>query len=260
MADKKSEKFDCLGVQVSAIDAKDACEKIEDAITQNKKTYICVCPVSTIMECVRDKKVLNIVNSATMVTPDGMPIVWLGKISGHRNIKRVYGPDLLLEICGLSQKKGYKNYFYGSTPQVLEKLQMKLSESFPGLNISGAYSPPFKKLTEDEDGKITEILNKSNSDILWVGLGSPKQDIWMYEHRDKINTPVMIGVGAAFDFISGMKKQAPRWMQKTGLEWLFRLTTEPKRLWKRYLLGNPLFLYLLLRKSMLKVFFKKVDG
>ncbi len=245
-------KFNILGVDISAISFGDACFLIEEYINSKKKGYICTCPVNTILECRRNAFASKSLQSATLVTPDGIPVVWLGKLNGHKNMARVYGPDLMLEICRISNDKGYKNYFYGSTSEVLSKLSANLKFSFPDLTISGMYSPPFHSISSKEDAEIIEEINKSNSDILWVGLGSPKQDIWMYEHRDKLNVPIVIGVGAAFDFIAGTKKQAPKWMQRSGLEWLFRLATEPGRLWKRYILGNMLFLYLLLKEFIVK--------
>mgnify|MGYP001422775920 CR=1 FL=1 len=245
MDDKKLNSFDILGVKVSAVNMDEGCQAIEDAIAKSNKSYVCVCPVSTIMECQKDQEVLQSVNSANLVTPDGMPVVWLGKSKGYRNISRVYGPDLMLKMCKISEDKGYKNYFYGSKSDVLGKLQEKLKELFPNLYITGTYSPPFRELSGGEDNEIIRMINESNSDILWVGLGSPKQDLWMHKYRDKINVPVMIGVGAAFDFISGAKKQAPKFMQRIGCEWLFRLILEPKRLWRRYIIGNALFLYLI---------------
>ncbi len=256
MADKKNGCFDCLGVKVSAINMLDACETVQKAITQDNKIYVCVCPVSTVIECVRNNEVLSSVNSADMATPDGMPVVWWGKLLGYKNTGRVYGPDLLLKICALSQEKGYKNYFYGSSPEVIDKLKVELKRSFPELVISGAYSPPFRELSKEEDELNIQLINSSNSDILWVGLGSPKQDLWMNRHRGKLKVPVMIGVGAAFDFASKTKKQAPRWMRNSGLEWLFRLITEPKRLWKRYLFGNSLFLLLICRELFSGNYFK----
>lgn len=243
MVRKELNKFRILGVQISAIDMDDACSLIEETILKRKKKYICVCPVSTIMECKRNEKVLMSVNSADLATPDGMPTVWIGKIQGHKNIKRVYGPELMQKICGIFGKNGYRNYLYGSSPDVLGKLREKLNKKYPGLIISGIFSPPFRQLSKDEDDKVIEDINSSNSDIVWVGLGSPKQDLWMYEHRGRINAPVLIGVGAAFDFIAGTKPQAPRWMRDSGFEWLFRLITEPKRLWRRYLINNLLFIW-----------------
>lgn len=242
MAEKKLNKFLILGVEISVIDINNACSLVEEAILKRQKKYICVCPVSTIMECKRNKEMLTSVNSADLATPDGMPTVWIGKILGHKNIRRVYGPDLMQKICDISGKNGYRNYLYGSSPDVLGKLREKLNKKYPGLIISGICSPPFRQPTKDEDEKIVKEINNSNSDIVWVGLGSPKQDLWMYEHRGRINAPVMIGVGAAFDFLAGTKPQAPRWMRASGFEWFFRLVTEPKRLWRRYLVDNTLFL------------------
>jgi len=246
MAERKLIKFCILGVKISAIDMNDACSLVEDTVSKRQKKYICVCPVSTIMECKRNEKVLMSVNSAELATPDGMAVVWIGRMLGYKNISRVYGPELMQGICGISVKNGYRNYFYGSSPDVVNKLKKRLSEKNLGLIISGSFSPPFRQITKDEDDKIVKEINNSNSDIVWVGLGSPKQDLWMYEHKDRINAPVMIGVGAAFDFLAGVKPQAPRWIRDNGFEWLFRLVTEPKRLWRRYLINYPLFVYYLL--------------
>ena len=223
----------------------DALRIIEEALHEKTRAYISTCPVSTILACQRDAEVRDSINSAILAAPDGMPIVWLGRMAGHSNIRRVYGPDLLLEICKISEEKGYKNYFYGSTPETINKLNRKLAEKFPRLIIAGTFSPPFRELTKEEDKAIINKINSSAPDIIWVGLGSPKQDIWMHQHRNIIDAPIMIAVGAAFDFVSGSKPQAPRWIQRCGLEWSFRLFNEPKRLWKRYLIGNSLFILLL---------------
>ncbi len=249
-------KFIILGVGISAIDINDACSLVVDSILYKRKIYICVCPVSTIMECKRNKKVFMSVNSADLATPDGMPSVWIGKMLGFKNIRRVYGPELMQEICEISQKNSYKNYLYGSSSNVLSKLREKLNIKYPTLIISGIFSPPFKQLTKDEDDRIVKDINSNNPDIVWVGLGSPKQDLWMYEHRKKINAPVMIGVGAAFDFLAGTKPQAPRWMRDAGLEWFFRLVTEPKRLWRRYLVDNTLFVWYVGCDLLLRLFRK----
>ncbi|MCK9602802.1 MAG: WecB/TagA/CpsF family glycosyltransferase [Candidatus Omnitrophica bacterium] len=253
MRDKELKKFDLFGVNISAINMEYILESVENSILNKDRIYISTCPVGTVIECQKDEQVLKSVNSADLVTPDGMPVVWLGRLKGHKDITRVYGPDLMWEICAISENKGYRNYFYGSTPEVLSGLRKRLLVCLPGLKIAGYFSPPFYPLTEEEDKKIINMINNCKADILWVGLGSPKQDIWMHEHRDAIGAPVIIGVGAAFDFLSGLKKQAPRWMQRSGLEWLFRLITEPKRLWKRYLLGNSLFMILIVRGLIRKV-------
>lgn len=256
-AEKKINKFYILNVGISAIDMNDARSLIENAIMKRQKEYICVCPVSTIMECKRDKMVLESVNSASLAAPDGMPSVWIGRMLGYKNIKRVYGPELMQEICDVSEKNGYKIFFYGSSANILNKLKEKLNKKYPALVISGAYSPPFRQLTKEEDDKIVEEINNKHPDIIWVGLGSPKQDLWMYQHRDRINAPLMIGVGAAFDFLSGVKPQAPRWIRNNGFEWLFRLITEPNRLWRRYLIDNPLFIYYIVVESYAKLMKKR---
>lgn len=242
---KRIDKFYILEVGISAINMSDACLTVEEAVLKKQKKYICVCPVSTIMECKGNREVFNSVNQADLVTPDGMPIVWIGRLLGFKDIRRVYGPELMLKICDISVKKGYRSYLYGSSDYVLNKMKEKLNKKYPGLIISGSFSPPFRQISRDEDNEIIDKINGSNSDIVWVGLGSPKQDLWMREHRDKINTPVLIGVGAAFDFLAGVKPQAPVWIRNIGFEWLFRLVTEPKRLWHRYLIKYPLFIYYL---------------
>jgi len=252
MVERKLSNFCILGVKISAIDIDDACSLVERGVLKRQKRYICVCPVSTIMECKKNEKVLRSVNSADLATPDGMTVVWLGRMHGYKNIRRVYGPELMEEVCAISAKSGYKNYLYGSTQEVLGKLKERLVKEYPGLIISGMFSPPFRQLSNDEDNKIVEEINNNAPDIVWVGLGSPKQDLWMYEHRDRINAPVMIGVGAAFDFLAGTKPQAPRWIRDNGFEWLFRLVTEPKRLWCRYLVDCPLFVYYVLLDTISK--------
>lgn len=250
-------RFNLLGVLVSAVNMPAACRIIEESIIKKRKSYICLCPISTIIACQEDPKAMRSVNAASLAAPDGMPVVWLGKIYGNKGIGRVYGPDLMKEICRISEEKGYRNYFYGSTSETLEALKNKLWQIFPGLKISGSYSPPFRQAYALERESNIEMINNSNCDIIWVGLGSPKQDIWMHEHRERLTAPVLIGVGAAFDFVSGVKKQAPHWMQKTGLEWSFRLFYEPRRLWRRYILGNAFFLYRLISTSLKKIFMKK---
>jgi len=175
--------------------------------------------------------------------PDGISLVVLAKIYNYHLKKRVYGPDLMLEFLKKADFKGYSNFFYGSAKEVLNLLIKNFKIKFPSLNIVGVYSPPFRELTVDEDREIVDMINRASPDVLWVSLGCSKQQLWMYEHKDKLNVPVMVGVGAAFDFLSGVKPQAPRWMRDNGFEWLFRLFTEPKRLWRRYLINGPLFVY-----------------
>jgi N-acetylglucosaminyldiphosphoundecaprenol N-acetyl-beta-D-mannosaminyltransferase len=203
-----------------------------------------------VMESKRDKQLRRIHNDAGLVTPDGMPLVWLSRLHGHDHAERVYGPDLMLALCEHSLSKGYKHYFYGGGEGVHERLAKNLQQRFPGLRVVGGYSPPFRSLTREEDEQVAQSINAADPDIVWIGLSTPKQERWMAEHVGRLTAPVLIGVGAAFDFHSGLKKQAPRWMQRGGLEWLFRLATEPGRLWRRYLVNNPLFVLLVLQQAL----------
>jgi N-acetylglucosaminyldiphosphoundecaprenol N-acetyl-beta-D-mannosaminyltransferase len=239
-------KANILGVRVSAINMEMALSTIDEWITRQDPHYVCVTGVHGIMESQRDGVLHRIHNAAGLVTPDGMPLVWLSWLMGFRHVERVYGPDLMLAVCEHSAKQGYRQFFYGGAPGVAEKLAARLQSRFPGLQVSGFYAPPFRPLTPEEDQAVVEQINAAQPDILWVGISTPKQERWMAEHVGRLCAPVLIGVGAAFDFHAGIKKQAPRWMQKGGLEWLFRLLTEPRRLWRRYLTNNPLFLWLVL--------------
>jgi len=241
-------------VPVSSVNINQACDIIDDWIRTRKKVYICVAPVLTIVDCQSDHEYKNVLNGADMITPDGMPLVWTAKLMGDKNIERTYGPDLMLALCKKGQTEGYAHHLYGGTENTCRLLQNVLKKRFSNINIRGCYTPPFRPLHAQEDNRIIDEINRLNPDILWVGLGSPKQDYWMYEHRRKLNVPVIIGVGAAFDFIAGVKKQAPRWMQTCGLEWFFRFCSEPRRLWKRYLLGNVKFIYLLSKHAVKATF------
>lgn len=212
--------------------------------------YICACTVHTVMECQHDENVRCAVNGASLATPDGMPLVWLGRWKSQAQVSRIYGPDLVLALCQLSLERGYSHYFYGGAAGVPELLASRLGERFPGLKIAGTHSPPFRSLTTEEDAHIIEQINQTAPDIIWVGLGAPKQDLWMATHREQLAAPVLIGVGAAFDFHTGRIPQAPAWMQSAGLEWLFRLWQEPRRLAYRYLVYNPLFILLILTQIL----------
>jgi len=239
-----------LNVKVSVTNLKDASLYIDDCIEERKKIYVCIAPVSTIMEAQENEGYREIINNSAMTTPDGMPLVWLGKMKGEHEIERTYGPDLMLAVCEKGQEKGYKHYLYGGTESTCSLLKNVLKKKFSNIDIRGHYAPPLRPLHAQEDDGVIEQINKLSPDILWVGLGSPKQDYWMSEHREKLDVPVIVGVGAAFDFIAGVKRQAPRWMQRCSLEWFFRLCSEPRRLWKRYLLGNTRFIYLLIKHTI----------
>ncbi len=239
-----------LGVGVSAITMPQALETIHSWIAARQAHYICVTGVHGVMESQRDAELRRIHNAAGLVTPDGMPLVWLSRMQGFRHVQRVYGPDLMLALCAESLRHGYRHYLYGSTEPLLKQLTERLIQRFPGLQIVGTYAPPFRSLTPAEDEAIIAQINAANPHIVWVGLSTPKQERWMAAHVGRLAAPVLIGVGAAFDFHAGVKRQAPRWMQRSGLEWFFRLITEPRRLWRRYLVNNPLFIWYVAQQKL----------
>ena len=236
-----------LGVHVSQVNPVMAVQQIFDWVRQKQRTYVCVAPVATLVDARRDSRYAEAVNAAGMVTPDGMPVVWLARARGCKDIMRTYGPDLMLEVCHHGQDFGLRHFFYGGTQGTLQLLEQKLREAYPQIVVVGTYAPPFKNEVWQEEADVIDRINKAAPDIIWVGLGSPKQDFWMQMHRPLLDAPVIVGAGAAFDFCSGVKPQAPRWMQSNGLEWFFRLCCEPGRLWKRYLIGNSLFLIYLVQ-------------
>ncbi len=239
-----------LNIEVSAINMPMALQAIEGWLVQRDPHYVCVTGVHGVMESQRDESLRHIHNAAGLVTPDGMPLVWLSRRLGFRHVERVYGPDLLLAVCQRSVTHGYTHFFYGGAPGVADKLTTCLQQRFPGLQVAGTYCPPFRPLTPAEDKAVITQINAAGADIVWVGMSTPKQERWMAEHVGKLHAPVLIGVGAAFDFHAGLKKQAPHWMQTNGLEWLFRLGTEPRRLWRRYFKNNPWFLWLVLLQAL----------
>jgi len=210
--------------------------------------YVVIANAYDFALCLRDEKIREASNSSSLTVPDGFSLLLLARLYGYSLKKRVYGPQLMEEALEVFQNKEYSHFFYGSTDKILDKLEENVKKKYPKARIAGRFSPPFRQLTNDEESRIIEMINSSNADVLWVGLGCPKQQLWMFEHKDKIKVPVMIGVGAAFDFLAGIKPQAPKWMQNSGLEWLFRLVSEPKRLWKRYLLANTVFLGVFIRE------------
>ena len=239
----KHARVDVLGVQISAVDLKQAENIISEWISRGVKHYVCVTTVHGVMECQRDPRLREIYNTSGISAADGMPLVWILRSRGQANQTRVYGPELRLAICRNSIERGYRHFIYGGAPGVADSLAQALAASLDGIKIVGTHSPPFRELTEAEDREVVKEVNSAQPDIVWVGLGTPKQERWMADHIEHLNASALIGVGAAFDFLSGTKAQAPRWMQRHGLEWAFRLVSEPRRLWKRYLIYNPWFLY-----------------
>jgi N-acetylglucosaminyldiphosphoundecaprenol N-acetyl-beta-D-mannosaminyltransferase len=231
-----------LGVAVSPINMGLALEQITLAIEHKQKGYICVTGVHGISEAQSDPEFRQILNRAFLCTPDGMPLVWVGRWQGQKQMDRVYGPDLMLAAMELSEKTGWRHFFYGGVNGTVQTLKTKLVERFPKLRIVGAHEPPFRPLNQDELQHLQEELRVARPDVMWVGLSTPKQERFMAQYLDQLDVTLMCGVGAAFDFHAGKIRQAPKWMQRAGLEWLFRLCCEPRRLWKRYLKNNPLFL------------------
>ena len=240
-------RVDVLGVGISAIDPDAALAEITRWIVEGREHYVCVTGVHGVMEAQRDPELLRIHNDSGLTTPDGMPMVWAARFAGCRNVQRVYGPDLMLAVCERAAQSGWGCYLYGSTDDVLDQLGCNLTDRFPGLRIVGSYAPPFRDLTTEEDAAVVDDIASSGAQIVWVGLSTPKQERWMAAHVGRLGVPVVVGVGAAFDFHAGRVRQAPRWMQRSGLEWLFRLLSEPRRLWRRYAVNNPRFVMAILR-------------
>ncbi len=242
---------DILGVPVDAQPLDEALATlIAWAHDSHGRRYVCACPVYTLMQARDHDDVRAALRGAAMVTADGMPLVWIQRRSGYAQAERIYGPDVLLALCERTAGTSISHYFYGGLPGVPETLAENLRARFPALRVAGAHSPPVAPLDAAPDPVVIARLNASGAQVIWVGLGSPKQDVWMTRYRPALDAPLLIGVGAAFDFLAGTKAQAPRWMQQRGLEWLFRLLQEPGRLWRRYLVYNTRFLWALMMSRL----------
>jgi N-acetylglucosaminyldiphosphoundecaprenol N-acetyl-beta-D-mannosaminyltransferase len=243
----RPERVDVLGTQISCITLESAVEIFDDWITRDAREYVCVTGMHGVMESRRDDELRLIHNRAGLTTPDGMPMVWAGRWAGAE-IARVYGPDLMRTAFGAASERGWSTYFFGGSPDVLDDLRNLVSQEFPGLIVAGWSSPPFRDLSEQEEQDALREINESGADIVWVALGTPKQERWMARCRPALTAPILVGVGAAFDLVTGALPQAPRWMQHNGLEWLYRLAVEPRRLWRRYLLNIPRFVVGVVRR------------
>jgi N-acetylglucosaminyldiphosphoundecaprenol N-acetyl-beta-D-mannosaminyltransferase len=230
----RHDRVDILGVGVSSINLDDAVATIEGWIDERSRNYVCITGVHGVMESRRDPRLRRIHNEAGIVTPDGMPLVWFSRLVGRRRTDRVYGPDLMRKMTSISSCRGYRQFYYGGAEGVADKLKRVLVHAHPELEVVGTLCPPYRDLTFAEDQAVVDAINAARPHIVWVGLSTPKQEFWMARHLGRIEAPVMVGVGAAFDFLAGTKRQAPTWMQRSGLEWLFRLCSEPRRLWRRY--------------------------
>jgi N-acetylglucosaminyldiphosphoundecaprenol N-acetyl-beta-D-mannosaminyltransferase len=234
-------KVNVLGTGISAATPQIALQAISRWIESGQRQYVCVCSVHVVMECERDPELQMMVNNAALAVPDGMPLVWLAHLAGQRYVRRVYGPDLMLAFCQLAASRGYTNYLLGSFPGRAEEVARSLTARYPGLSITGTRATLHRPLPADENEVVVQEINTIDPDVVWVGMGTGFQERWMAENRASLNARVLISVGAAFDIHSNRVRQAPAWMQRAGLEWSFRLAQEPRRLWRRYLVGNPLF-------------------
>jgi N-acetylglucosaminyldiphosphoundecaprenol N-acetyl-beta-D-mannosaminyltransferase len=233
----RNHSYRVLGVRVDVVQIPEVISRMEEWIERrNGCRYIAVTGMHGVMEAQHDLKFKDILNTAGLVVPDGYPLVWLGRRNGFSQLRRrVYGPELMATFCQQTATKGYRHFYYGGARGVAEDLAARFAARYPGLVVAGTYCPPFRALTAKEEGEVVAKVEQSRADIVWVGLSTPKQERWMFEHRQRLPVPVLVGVGAAFDFHTERAAQAPKWMREHGFEWLFRLSQEPRRLWRRYL-------------------------
>ena len=230
----KAPRVNILGVGVTPVNMGQAVAILEKWRDEGHREYVCCTSVHGLVEAQRDPEMRSVLNRAGLTTEDGMPLVWWCQRSGYPDAGRVSGSDLLLAMCERARERGHRHFFYGGSPRVVETLVLRLKQRFPGLVVAGHRSPPFRPLNQEEDAADIQAINETRPDFVWVGLGAPKQDKWMAQHVGRIHAAALLGVGAAFDFVSETKPRAPLWMQRSGLEWLFRLITEPRRLAPRY--------------------------
>lgn len=236
--------FNVLGVNIHAVDMDAAVHVITDIVRNGGKGYVTVTGVHGVIESRTDISLKNSLDKATLNVADGMPLVWFGRLTGHKQVGRVYGPDLMFKICELSLKKNWTHFLYGGKPGVADELKIKLEKRYPGIRIAGTYCPPFRPLNEQEEKDLIDVVSKIKPDFFWVGISTPKQEIIMAQFLDKLDVRIMLGVGAAFDIHSGRMKDVPAWMKDSGFQWFYRLCQEPRRLWRRYCYIVPVFLFL----------------
>jgi N-acetylglucosaminyldiphosphoundecaprenol N-acetyl-beta-D-mannosaminyltransferase len=238
-------RVNILGVGVDAVDMNQAVASIVSSVATQKKGYVCLGGVHGIMEAQRDMRLRTVYEKAALVAPDGMPTVWIGRLQGFCAIRRVFGPDLMIEVMKNAELRDCSHFLCGGDDGVAEELRDRLMMRFPYLRIAGSYAPPFRAMTASEEAEMVADVARTKPDIIWVGMGTPKQDLFMAKYLPLLNTSVMIGVGAAFLYHTGRLRDSPRWVKQAGLQWVDRLIQEPRRLWKRYLVGNPKFIALL---------------
>ncbi len=237
------ERTNVLGVHVNVLNMEDAIALCDAQIRSNRQGYVCVTDVHGVIEAQTDSTFRSILNNSYMTTPDGMPLVWVGRLQGHAEMRRVYGPDLLMALCGVSAERGYRHFFFGGKPGVADRLTARLRTKFPGLQVVGTYAPPFRPLTAVEEQQLAAQVAEARPDVFWVGLGLPKQERFMAQYCGRLDAKLMIGVGAAFDIHAGLVREAPQWMKDAGLQWLHRLCQEPGRLGSRYAVCIPRFMW-----------------
>ncbi|WP_417536714.1 WecB/TagA/CpsF family glycosyltransferase [Methylophaga sp.] len=244
-----SQKVAVLKASIDAVTWEEAVGKIQAWVEEKSSRYVCICNAHSVVTAAQDPGFYKVIEEADMATPDGAPVAWLMRKLGALRQERINGPDLMQRYCFEASARGESIYLYGGSEATLDTLKNELTRRFPGLKIAGAYSPPYRELTPEEQEAAIDSINASEAGTVWVSLGCPKQEAWMAAHRGRVNA-VMIGVGAAFDYHAGTIRRAPLWMQHNGLEWLFRLLTEPRRLWKRYLVTNSLFIWHAIRQLL----------
>jgi N-acetylglucosaminyldiphosphoundecaprenol N-acetyl-beta-D-mannosaminyltransferase len=247
---EKNERFQVLGTGVSVTNMTDALTAIEKWVVHAgpTKKYVCVTGVHGIVESYHDPKLREIHNRSGLTVPDGMPLVWAGRIYGKKEIGRVYGPDLMLEVCRLSVQRKFTHFLYGGNAGVAEKLKANLEKRFPGIAVVGTFTPPFRPLDEGELEGLKQQVARCRPDLFWVGLSTPKQERFMHDFLPQLDTRVMLGVGAAFDLHAGLFNDAPDWIKTSGMQWFYRLCLEPRRLWRRYLINNSFFVWKFLQQ------------
>ncbi len=236
-------RVNVLGVGISVLNLDSAVSTLAAALAEGRRGYVCVTGVHGVMESQADPELRRLHNASLLTTPDGMPMVWAGRLAGHRTMSRVYGPELMEKVLAWSQHSGSTHFFYGGNTGVAEELQARLEQRFPGIRIVGTYTPPFRPMTAAEETALVEQVAAVKPDFFWVGLSTPKQERFMAAYGPRLDTRILLGVGAAFDFHAGRVVQAPRWIQRSGFEWLYRTGREPRRLWKRYATNNPRFVW-----------------
>jgi N-acetylglucosaminyldiphosphoundecaprenol N-acetyl-beta-D-mannosaminyltransferase len=241
-------RFSVLDVEIDALTMDRAIEELDGMVVRRAAEYVVFCTVSSLLSAQDDAHVAGAIGAASMVTPDGMPLVWLGKRAVDVPVERVYGPDFMRAV--LERRPQLRHFLYGGGPGVAERVAQVLEDTYPGFRLAGTYSPPMGLTPSEIDAEGAKAIDDAQPDVVWVGIGHPKQELWMHTHSGRLSAGALAGVGAAFDFLAGTKREAPAWMKRAGLQWLHRLASEPRRLWRRYLLGNARFVWLLAKERI----------